>query len=95
MNARKLTKGQREILVSAIASELEHGIRKPITVALKKWREGIEAGEFGKSYSTYAKQMFALEDEGLIARDYGDDPSRDTSIAYVVCLKAADARVSA
>ena len=60
----KLTKIQREILESAVASEAEHGVKKPIHVNTL----GRSLANFSKSYSTYCTQMEKLIDAGLISR---------------------------
>jgi hypothetical protein len=81
----KLTKDQRFVLAASLHVFDETGMNtKPITVALKAWRPAIVGGEFAPSYARYAKQMFALEDAGIIVRPPVDprDP-RDYSYAFI------------
>ena len=60
----KLTKIQREILEGAVASEAEHGVKKPIHVNTL----GHSLVNFSKSYITYCTKMEKLIDAGLISR---------------------------
>ena len=61
----KLTKIQREILEGAVASEAEHGVKKPIHVNTL----GRSLVNFSKSYRTYCTSMEKLIDAGFISRD--------------------------
>ena len=60
----KLTKIQREILESAVASEAKYDLKQPIHVNTL----GRPLVNFSKGYSTYCTQMEKLIDAGLISR---------------------------
>lgn len=76
---RKITKAQRQILAGCVAILDEYGDnRKPVTVNPLSWRDQVYAGAFSKAYCTYAKQMYALLDAGVLTRT---DPQ--SSLAYI------------
>jgi hypothetical protein len=60
----KLTKIQREILETALASELEHGVAKPITVF--QTMKGRDLRGYNARFASYVKQMWTLIDAGII-----------------------------
>ncbi len=77
-----LNKEQREILETAVDSQMSSGIQKPITV-FTRYR-GKDMTGYSKSFVRYINNMWKLIDAGLIAEKKGD------SFAYLTDLVKID-----